>query len=105
MQRSTATPGAGKMAPHTHKMLISACASAGAELGAYDRRVLLWLATWEPQACAVIAGLIGRAHADDTARIAAIRDPLAHFDWDHHDRQLALEAIGRIAGPGWDGAR
>jgi ATP-dependent exoDNAse (exonuclease V) beta subunit len=42
---------------------------------------------------------------DDAARMAAIRDLLAHFDWEHHDRQLALEAIDRIADPGWDGAR
>ena len=55
-------PGVGKMAPHTHKMLISACVAAGVELGDYDRRILLWLAGFEPQACAVVAGLIGRAH-------------------------------------------
>jgi hypothetical protein len=55
-------PGAGKMAPHTYRMLMSACVSAGVELGDYDRRILLWLAGFEPQACAVIAGLIGRAH-------------------------------------------
>lgn len=40
---------------------------------------------------------------DDTARMAAIRGLLAHFDWAHHGRQLALEAIDRIADPGWDG--
>jgi hypothetical protein len=42
---------------------------------------------------------------DDTGRMAAIRDLLAHFDWEYHDRQLALEAIDRIADPGWDGTR
>ena len=47
---------------HAHAMLISACVSAGVELGGYDRRILLWLAGFEPQACAVVAGLIGRAH-------------------------------------------
>jgi hypothetical protein len=41
---------------------------------------------------------------DDTRRVAAIRDLLAHFDWEYHDRQLALEAIDRIADPDWDGA-
>ena len=34
---------------------------------------------------------------EDTRRLAAIRDLLARFDWEHHDRQLALEAIKRIA--------
>jgi hypothetical protein len=90
-------PGPGKMAPHTHKMLISACAAAGVELGDYDRRILLWLSGWEPQTCAVIAGLISRAHAaEDTRRLDAIRGVLDRFDWEHHDRQLALEAIERI---------
>ena len=36
------------------------------------------------------------APAEDTRRLGAIRDLLAHFDWEHHDRQLALEAIERI---------
>jgi len=35
--------------------------------------------------------------AEDTRRLTAIRDLLAHFDWEYHDRQLALEAIERIA--------
>ena len=30
-------------------------------LGAYDRRILGWLARWEPTTCAVVAGLITRA--------------------------------------------
>jgi hypothetical protein len=36
----------------------------------------------------------------DAARLAAIREVLAHFDWEFHDRQLALEEIERIAGAG-----
>lgn len=35
--------------------------------------------------------------AEDTRRLAAIRDLLHHFDWEHDDRQYALEAIERIA--------
>jgi hypothetical protein len=35
--------------------------------------------------------------AEDTRRLAAIREVLKHFDWEYHDRQLALEAIERIA--------
>lgn len=35
--------------------------------------------------------------AGDTRRLADIRALLARFDWEHDDRQLALEAIERIA--------
>jgi hypothetical protein len=38
--------------------------------------------------------------AEDTRRLAAIRALLARFDWEHSDRQYALEAIGRIADGG-----
>jgi hypothetical protein len=46
-----------------------------------------------------LAAVIERpgAGTEDTRRLAAIRDLLAHFDWEFHDRQLALEAIDRIA--------
>jgi hypothetical protein len=33
---------------------------------------------------------------EDTRRLNRIRELLANFDWDYHDRQLALEAIERI---------
>jgi hypothetical protein len=35
--------------------------------------------------------------AEDTRRLAKIRAVLAAFDWEHDDRQYALEAIERIA--------
>ena len=57
-----ADPGAGRMAPHNQRMLCEAALAARVELGAYDRRILLWLSGWEPETCAVIAGLITRAH-------------------------------------------
>ncbi len=57
-----ADPGVGKMRPMNHRMLDEACTAAGIDLGAYDQRILLWLASWEPQTCAVVAGLITRAH-------------------------------------------
>jgi len=38
--------------------------------------------------------------AEDTRRLGAIREVLAAFDWEYHDRQLALEAIERIADGG-----
>jgi hypothetical protein len=31
-------------------------------LGAYDARILAWLANYEPETCAVISGLITRAN-------------------------------------------
>jgi hypothetical protein len=51
----------GVMAEGGHRLLEEACTAASVELGAYDRRILAWLAGWEPQTCAVIAGLITRA--------------------------------------------
>jgi hypothetical protein len=38
--------------------------------------------------------------AGDTRRLDRIRAVLAGFDWEHDDRQLALEAIERIADGG-----
>jgi hypothetical protein len=35
--------------------------------------------------------------AGDTRRLSAIREVLGRFDWETDDRQLALEAIERIA--------
>jgi len=48
----------------------------------------------------VHATLAGAAMSEDTRRLAAIRALLAAFDWEHDDRQLALEAIDRIADGG-----
>jgi hypothetical protein len=53
----------GAPAERNHKLMCEASAAAGIELGAYDHRILTWLAGWEPQTCAVIAGLIARAAA------------------------------------------
>jgi hypothetical protein len=50
-------------AHRNHRLLCEESAAAGIELGAYDHRVLTWLAGWEPQTCAAIAGLIARAAA------------------------------------------
>ncbi len=56
-----ADPGVGKMGPSNHRLLCEALAAAGVELGAYDHRIALWLANWEPQTVAVIAGWVTRA--------------------------------------------
>jgi hypothetical protein len=41
--------------------LLSACERAGVTIGAYDWRILDWLAGFEPQAAAAVAGVIVRA--------------------------------------------
>jgi hypothetical protein len=51
----------GVLAEGNHRLLEQACTTARVELGAYDRRILAWLAGWEPEVCAVVAGLISRA--------------------------------------------
>ena len=57
--------------------LQEACQRSGVILGAYDSRILLWFANWEPQTCAVLAGLITRAHAAGrvTVDAAPLLDP------------------------------
>ena len=60
------------MAPHNQRMLLDALAAAGVYLGAYDHRIVEWLATWEPQTVAVIAAWVQRAsQADDKAAARA----------------------------------
>lgn len=54
--------------------LREACELAGVNLGTYDSRILAWFANWEPQTCAVLVGLITRAHA--AGRTAANALPL-----------------------------
>lgn len=49
--------------------LVAACEAAGVELGAYDLRILRWLAGWEPETVQVVMGLVGRAHAAGLARV------------------------------------
>jgi hypothetical protein len=44
-----------------------------------------------------VTRLNGGGTSDDTRRLKEIRALLAAFDWEYHDRQLALEAIERIA--------
>jgi hypothetical protein len=52
--------------------------------------------------CAELRRLLGQVLAvlaerqDEGRQLAEVRQLLAEFDWDFHDRQLALEAIERI---------
>lgn len=52
----------GTLAKCNRERLLAACESAGVELGEYDRRILDWLAIWEPETIAVIVGLVLRAN-------------------------------------------
>lgn len=65
-----AAPGSGVMAGRGHQLLEKACEAADVEVGTYDRRILVWLAGFEPQAGAVIAGLIARACHAPRPRVA-----------------------------------
>ena len=51
-------------------MILAACEAAGVQLGAYDARIVRGAAGFEPQAAAVIAGLITRAGAKPDPAIA-----------------------------------
>ena len=65
-------PGTGAWGDGCHRLLEGACAAAGVQLGAYDHRILVWVTTWEPATCAVIAGLITRAHASQATADAVV---------------------------------
>jgi hypothetical protein len=58
-------PGAGKMAPHSLRMLLGALAAAGVHVGRYDVRIAEWLSQWEPATVAVVAGWVTRASQAD----------------------------------------
>jgi hypothetical protein len=53
----------GAMAAENADLLREACQRADVTVGSFDADVLRWLAGFEPENCAVIAGLIARAHA------------------------------------------
>jgi hypothetical protein len=80
----------------------------GVERGEYDRRILDWLAGWEPSTVTVICGLIARAHAAERSRVdggiyvaphdvdtvlAALND--AAECGDVHQPDEGLAAVGR----------
>ncbi len=51
------------MGPLNIEALLGALAAARVELGTYDRRIVGWLAGWEPEVVQVVIGWIERAHA------------------------------------------
>ena len=58
------------------RMMLDACEAAGIRLGAYDARILHWVAGFEVQDCAVIAGIIRRAH--EAGKAAAAEGTCCH---------------------------
>lgn len=65
----------GEMGDANLARLHHACERAGITLGTFDDRILAWLAGYEPETCAVIAGVVTRAHAAGLAATAAPQLP------------------------------
>jgi len=89
-----ASPGAGHMALRNERMLLESCAAAGGRLIAFDRRIIAWLAGWEPETCAVVAGLITQAGCGTTRAVAAALLSLA--GWIQHRLAGPTEDVRRI---------
>jgi hypothetical protein len=58
-----AIPGGGVFTRINREHLTAACQDVGVELGAFDVRILHWLAGYEAATVQVVIGLISRAHA------------------------------------------
>lgn len=54
--------GPGALEETNHSRLLDTCKAAGVYLGAYDHRIVRWLAGFEPETVVVIVGLITRAY-------------------------------------------
>jgi hypothetical protein len=53
----------GMMGQINEGLLLGALREAGVQLGEFDRRIVGWLADWEPYVVQVIVGWVERAHA------------------------------------------
>ena len=65
-----------------------ACEAAGVELGAYDLRILDWLANYEDSTCAVIAGLVARTATTARPRPRCVTSDLKNDD--HAEMRFVL---------------
>ena len=89
-------------------LIFTACALAGVELGGYDVRIIRWVAGFEPQSSAVIAGLITRAAAgkqdaaapadagDDAPRCAQCGGPAETYPDPYGGRMLWRHQRGQV---------
>lgn len=62
-EQARCSMGRGTIAAANLALLRDACIRAGVKLGAFDTRILAWLADFEPEPCAVVVALITRAYA------------------------------------------
>lgn len=60
-------PGGFMNAPDTRDLIYAELAAAGVELGAYDRRIVDWLAGYEWSTTAVLLSWIKRAREGGTS--------------------------------------
>jgi hypothetical protein len=105
MRRS---PQAARMQDGSSRLIFTACAVAGVELGDYDVRIIRWVAGFEPQSSAVIAGLITRAAVgeqdaaataeagDDASRCAQCGGPAETYPDPYMDRMLWRHQRGQV---------
>jgi hypothetical protein len=63
----------GGISGANYERLIAACERSGVTLGAFDRRILVWLAGWEPETCQMIIGLLSRTQS--TYHAKEVRQP------------------------------
>ena len=109
-----ASPGTGAWGDGNCRLLEDACRAAGAQLGAYDYRILLWLAGWEPVTCAVIVGwvtpaAVGRLTADQLAIVLDALEVAAHYKRDraagYPTARPAPRSCAARANGAWPGLR
>lgn len=62
----------GVLGEQGHRLLCEAISAAGVELGAYDHRIVQWLAGMEIESAAVFAGIIIRAY--EAGRCSAAKE-------------------------------
>jgi hypothetical protein len=75
----------GVMSEANLAYLREACDRTNVTVGAFDARILAWLAGWEPETCAVLAGLVTRAYAAGLSAAGSTR-PLSEQHGQHQRR-------------------
>lgn len=92
---SPASPYAG---PERRREAFAA-ALDGVTIGSYDGRIIAWLCNLDDSTCRTVVSLLWRvrdAGHHEAAQLASVRAVLDAFDWEHDDRQYALEHIDDI---------
>jgi hypothetical protein len=76
-------------------LIRNALTEAGVELGAYDERMIAWLAGWDWSTVATIASWVGRAAAADALPGAVLPPPDPARAQAFHDKLQAEQAKRR----------